>query len=340
MDAGRPPLRIGILGAARIAGEFVRGVGPSETVQVVAVASRDPAKAERFRQEHGLLRSHGSYEALLADPDIEAVYNPLPNSLHAQWSIGALAAGKHVLCEKPLAVSSEQARAMFATARAHGRVLVEGFPYRSQPHSAELRRLVQSGAIGRLVSIQAAFGLTFADAGNFRWDPALGGGAMLDLGTYPVSLVRMLTGQRPIRVHAVADWHASGVDRTVVATLEHASGVLAQVSCSFSTGVHRQATIAGTDGVIHTNYMNNPTPSRPVVLQLRRGSSWETEAESVPVPVLNGFRAEAESFEELVRLGPQHWNGATPEESIDIMVTLEGILESARSGAVVGIHGG
>jgi xylose dehydrogenase (NAD/NADP) len=132
-------------------------------------------------------------------------------------------------------------------------------------------------------------------------------------------------------VFAAARWHATGVDDTLIASLEHPGGLLAQISCSFTTGLHKRALIAGTAGVIQTTFPNSPPLDRPSVLTLTRGSSWDAPVETIEVPPLNGFRAEAESFERLIRLGPEHWSGATPEESVDIMLTLEAILQSARA---------
>jgi predicted dehydrogenase len=330
-------LRIGILGAADIARAFVAGVRPSDTVEVTAVASRDIAKAKRFAAENGVTCAYGSYRELLTDPAVDAIYNPLPNSLHAEWSIRAIEAGKHVLCEKPLAATAAEARDMFAAAQRHARTLREGFPYRSQPHALKLQELLESGAIGHVQTMQAAIGFTIADVANIRFNPALAGGALMDAGTYPVSLVRLVAGKRPTRVHAFASWHASGVDQTLVAALEHPGGLLAQISCSMVTGLHRQAIIAGTAGTIQTGYPNHSPPDSSVALQVKRGVKWDAAVETLPVPGGNGFRAEAESFERLIRLGPEHWTGASPEESVDILLTLEAILASARSRMTVDI---
>jgi predicted dehydrogenase len=328
-----PPLRIGVLGTARIARAFIAGVAPSQHVSVTAIASRDPGRARAFAAATGVAGAFGSYEELLADPAIDAIYNPLPNSLHATWSIRALEAGKHVLCEKPLATTVREARTMFDAARAHGLRLAEAFPYLSQPHAIRLRELVAAHSLGELRTIQAAFGFTLGAAANIRLDPALGGGALLDAGTYPVSLVRVLAGQRPARVYASAHWHAGGVDETVMATLEHPSGLLAQISCSFATALHREALIAGTGGVLRTEYLNTPPPDRPAVMQWRRGAHQDEPWQTIQVPALNGFRAEAESFEQFIRFGRTHWTGATSEESLDILCTLEAIVRSARTRA-------
>ncbi len=177
-------LRLGILSAANIARSFTLGCAGSDLVAISCVASRDEAKAAAFAAECGIPRHHGSYEALLADPGIEAVYIPLPNDMHATWAIRAAAAGKHVLCEKPLAVSTGEARAMFAAARKHGVHLVEAYPYMAQPQTERLRGLLLEGAIGRVQTIHAAFGFgilspegePLVDAANIRLNPSRGGG--------------------------------------------------------------------------------------------------------------------------------------------------------------------
>jgi predicted dehydrogenase len=337
-------LRVGVLGTANIARSFISGVKPSPQVVVAAVASRTAEKAERFARETGVPRFHASYEALLADPQIDAIYNPLPNSLHAEWSIRACEAGKHVLCEKPLCTSGDEARAMFAAARKSGVHLVEGYPYRAQPQTIALLELIHSGAIGQLQLIQSSFGFTLSAGPNIRINSELAGGSLMDAGTYPVSLICMAAKQRPSRVHAVAHW-THGVDSALAATLEFNSGLLAQVTSSFATSVHRHALIAGTGGVIQTPFLNHPPLDRPAEFLVKRGVGADKDYEKVQMPALNGFRAEAESFAGLVRgtitdgKGPTaagtgataRWDGPSPEESMDIALTLEAILQSARA---------
>jgi predicted dehydrogenase len=327
-------VRMGVLGAAKIARSFISGVQPSTRVVVAAVASRTAEKAESFARETGVGRFHGSYEALLADPEIDAIYNPLPNSLHAEWSIRACEAGKHVLCEKPLCTTGEEARAMFAAARKNGVHLVEGYPYRAQPQTISLLERIDSGAIGQLQLIQASFGFTLAAGPNIRTSSNLAGGSLMDAGSYPVSLIRMAAKERPSRVHAVAHW-SHGVDRALAATLEFKSGLLAQITSSFSTSLHRQALIAGTAGVIQTPFANHPPLGRPAEFLVKRGIGADKEFEKVQTTALNGFLAEAESFAGLVRGASPRWDGASPEESIDIALTLEAILQSARAGRPV-----
>jgi predicted dehydrogenase len=335
------PFRIGILGAANIARAFSRGVAGSCHVAVSAVASRTLEKAVAFATECAIPRAHGSYEALLADPGIEAVYIPLPNHMHAGWAIRAAEAGKHVLCEKPLAIGGAEAQAMFDAARAHGVQLVEAYPYMAQPQTQRLRTLIAEGAIGRVQMVSASFGFAFCapdgsvlrDPGDIRLDPARGGGALLDAGTYSMSLIRIATGERPARVHALGRIGPSGVDLTVAATLQFPSGAIAQLGCSMATAGHRHATITGDLGVIETSYANHaPHGADTLPLRLKRGAANPVPFEDFAIPAADGFRLEAEDFARMIRLGPQHWTGASEAESIDVALALEAIATSIREG--------
>jgi predicted dehydrogenase len=230
---------------------------------------------------------------------------------------------------------------MFEAARAAGVHLVEGFPYRAQPQTLQLRELLAAGTIGKLRCIQASFGFTLTDRADIRLDPALGGGALLDLGTYCVSLIRMAAGARPRRVTATAHWSdanpANAVDRTIAATLEFADGLLAQVTCSFDSALHRQALLVGSGGTIQTSFLNHTSAAAPASMTLRVMSDGKPRDSVVHAPEANGFLAEAESFAALVQQGPTHWNGASPQESIDIALTLEAILSSARERGAIDI---
>lgn len=321
-------LRIGILGAAKIAGSFMAGAKASSRVAVVAVASRDRARAEAFARQHDIPRVHG-YAELLADREVDAIYNPLPNSLHAEWSIAALRAGKHVLCEKPLAMSLGEAEAMFAAADAHGVVLVEAFPYMFQPQTLEIERLIASGAIGEVRTMFGAFGFTVADPANIRLEAKLGGGALMDAGCYPVSFARQVFGARPSRVTATARWQG-GVDQTLATTLEYPGGGIAQVSCSFATAVHRRAIIAGTAGVIDTDYHNHTDRGGAPSFRLKRGADWQAEFETVPVPSENGFRLEADAFADMIERSDHAAVRARRAASLDNAWTLAAILAAAR----------
>jgi predicted dehydrogenase len=323
----RQRLRLGILGTAKIAGPFMVGAKRAESVEVVAVASRDRSRADRFARAHGIPRT-ASYDELLADREVDAIYNPLPNSLHAAWSIAALRAGKHVLCEKPLAATEAEAEAMFAAADDHGAVLVEAFPYMFQAQTLEIEQLIRSGAIGDVRLVFATFGFTMDDPANIRLDATLGGGAVMDAGCYPVSFARQVFGARPERVAAIARF-AHGVDQTLAATLEFAGGGIAQISCSFATAVHRRAIIAGATGVIETEYHNHTDRAAAPSYRIKRSLDWSAEFETVPVPAEDGFRAELEAFAALVMRADRAELTARRTASLDNAWTLAAIRAAA-----------
>ena len=334
------PVRYGILGAANIARAFARGLAASPFAVVAAIASRGGEKAAAFAAELSIPRALGSYEALLADPAIDAVYLPLPNDMHADWAIRAAEAGKHVLCEKPLTLTAAAARAMFAAARAHGVHLVEAYPYMSQPQTLRLRELLAAGSLGRIRSVSAGFsynictpeGAPRIEPTNIRLVVERGGGALRDAGTYAMSLLRIAIGERPARVRAIARSAETGVDHMVAATLEFPGGSIGQLTCSISSAAHRYAVIVGERGVIETNYSNHAPASGVLSLAVKHGMRGEAAVETVEVPGGDGFLAEAESFARMVRLGAAHWNGATEAESVDTVLGLEAIAASARSG--------
>ncbi len=325
------PLRIGILGAARIARKFSEGVSGSDKVIVSGVASRDNDRAAEFAQSLSIPTVFDSYDAMLESDKVDAIYNPLPNALHGPWSIRAMNAGKHVLCEKPLAATRAEAVEMFAVAGRNGVRLAEAYPYRSQPQTRKLQQLIADGAIGTLQMISATFAFTLTARGDIRLDPALAGGALMDLGSYPVSLIRMLSGTAPVTMQALGEMDPSGVDRAAMVTMSFASGLLAQASCSFGAAVHRQALIAGTDGVIETSYANHTSDELPPILLLRRGRERSGIVETVRVAAMNGFRAEAEAFADYV--AGQPWNGIPERESIDVAAILETLRAMVKSNA-------
>jgi predicted dehydrogenase len=338
------PLRIGILGCANIARQFTRDVAACPAVRVVAAASRRTETAQAFAAACGIARHHGSYEALLADAEVDAVYIPLPNNLHAQWAVQAAAAGKHVLCEKPLALGLGQAQAMFAAAREHRVMLVEAFPYYFQPQTGAMVALLQSGAIGSVKSVQSSFGFMLSQPqGNIRMDPALGGGALLDAGSYALSIIRLAMGRAPQRVQADASWAASGVDISLSATLHYADGRRAQLSCAMDTATHRHATIVGTQGVIETEYLNHTSSQRgshefgylPSQLRLRRGAFNTVAFEDIRSGVGSGFRFAAEAFAKVIAEQDFAAVARAAQASLDNAATLEALGRSAREGQVV-----
>jgi predicted dehydrogenase len=335
------PLRIGILGAAKIAKQFARDVGLSPAVRIEAVASRRIETAAAFAAEQGIARHHGSYQALLNDAAIDAIYLPLPNSLHAEWAVKAAEHGKHVLCEKPLALGRAEAQAMFDAAQRHGVMLLESYPYYFQPQTGAMLALLHGGAIGELRSVQASFGFNLgAAAGNIRLNPELGGGALLDAGSYPLSLIRLVMGCAPERVQADASWAPSGVDISLAATLFYADGRRAQLSCAMDAANHRRATLAGAGGTIETEYLNHaaealgadPRGYLPSQLRVRRGTANSVPFDEIRTGTGSGFRFAAEAFAKVVRDRDFEAVARAAAASIDNAATLEALAKSARSG--------
>ena len=328
----------GILGTGRIARKFASAVAASASEQVAAVASRDATKAELFANEFSLTRAYGSYEALLADPEVACIYNALPNALHAEWSIAAVKAGKHVLCEKPIASSAAEAVSMFAAAREQGVWLMEAFMYRFHPQTQLVQQLLASGAIGELRLVQSGFSFSVADPQNVRLSAELAGGGLMDVGCYPVNFVRMVLGQAPVRVGALASWSPSGVDISMAATLEYPAGLLATITCGLVAARHQFARIVGSQGFIEVDEPFTLPTDRPTTVRLYRGIS-DAQVEQFDIPPANHFQLEAEGLSRLVAAG--HGDHGLPQmplnETLDNMATIEALLVSARERRVVSL---
>jgi predicted dehydrogenase len=265
-------LRWGILSTADIARtKVIPGIRGAARCRIVAIASRDAARARMVAAELGIPTSHGSYEALLADPQVDAVYIPLPNHLHAEWAIAASRAGKHVLCEKPLAMTAADAERMIAVAEAEGVLLMEAFMYRLHPSWAAARALVAAGRIGRLTAVQSWFSYYNDDPANIRNIRAVGGGALFDIGCYSVNLSRMLFGVEPVRVEsAVVRDPASGVDVLTSGLLEFEAGI-ATFTCSTRAEDDQRVHIYGTEGRIEIDIPFNIPPDRPTHIRVTHG---------------------------------------------------------------------
>lgn len=325
--------RLGILSTARIAHGLADALKGAEALRVDAIASRTQDAANAFAARHGIARAHASYEALLADRELDGIYIALPNSLHAPWAERAMRAGHHVLCEKPLTVTPAEAVALFATARETGRVLLEAYPYRYQPQTLLLQQLIADGAIGEVRLVQSTFGFTTPPASDIRLDPALGGGALFDAGCYAVSLARLAVGRRPLLASAHARWHANDVDLALSGTVHYEGGAMAQIGCTMDTAPHRRAVVVGSAGLIETDYLNDTTEARSGTLRLRRGTGWE-EPVAQPYAMGSGFAFEAERFARMVR-EPMASDDLDRRLSLDNAATIEALLCSAREGRLV-----
>ena len=283
-------VRWGILSTARIGAAIVAGARETEAAEIVAVASRSAASAQAFAAAHGIPRAHGSYEALLTDPDVDAVYVPLPNGLHVDWSLKALRAGKHVLCEKPMDRRPERVGEAFDVAEAAGLVLSEAFMWRHSGQTARLRELLDAGAIGALRLVRASFSFPLAATSDVRLDPALDGGALMDVGCYCVSGVRLVAGGEPLSVSAEAVTGPAGVDMRLAGVLRFPGDVLATIDCGFDVAARHELEVAGGEGRI---LVADPWHGRAPRIVLERAGA---DPETIDVAPVNAYRAELEDM--------------------------------------------
>jgi predicted dehydrogenase len=278
----------GIISTAHINRLVLAGARESDQAEVVAVASREQARAEAYAREHGIERAYGSYEALLADPRVEAVYISLPNSLHVDWSIRALEAGKHVLCEKPLDRRPEEVERAFDAADRAGLLLMEAFMYRHNPQTAKAKELVDGGAIGVLRVVRSAFSFSLGDPENVRLAADLDGGALMDVGCYCVSGARFLAGE-PVTVHGEQVSGASGVDVLFAGTMRFPDDVVANFDCAFVLPERDELEIVGDEGSL---FLDDPWHARTPVIELRR----EDRVEEVVLQPADSYRLELENL--------------------------------------------
>ncbi|MBV8999747.1 MAG: Gfo/Idh/MocA family oxidoreductase [Solirubrobacterales bacterium] len=283
----------GIISTARINRLFLAGARQAESVELLAVASRDEARAEQYAREHGFPRAYGSYDALLADPDVEAVYIPLPNSQHVEWSVRALEAGKHVLCEKPLSRHPDEVDRAFDVAEREGRLLMEAFMYRHHPQTRRLIELLNGGAVGRIRMIRAAFGFVAADPENIRLNAALDGGGLMDVGCYCVSAVRLIAGE-PERVSAEQIPGGGGVDVTFAAAMRHADDVLSHFDCGLALDSRDLLEVVGDAGSL---LLEDPWHCRNPGIELRR----DGRSERIEIERSDSYRLEAENMSAAIR---------------------------------------
>jgi D-xylose 1-dehydrogenase (NADP+, D-xylono-1,5-lactone-forming) len=241
------PVRWGLLSTARINEAILTGAAGTDTAEIVAIASRDRSRADEYAREHRLARAYGSYEALLEDDEIEVVYNSLPNSLHVEWSLRALEAGKHVLCEKPMDKRPDEVERAFDTADKAGRLLMEAFMYRHHPQTHKLAEIVRSGAIGELRQLRSVLSWTLMEPTDVRLLPELDGGALMDLGCYCVSMQRLLAGE-PELVFGQQRTGPTGVDLGFTALMRFGGDVLGEFHCGFDLPQESGIQAIGSDG--------------------------------------------------------------------------------------------
>jgi predicted dehydrogenase len=287
-------LRLGLLSTARINREILAAAAAVDRVEVVAVGSRDAARAATYAREHGIPIAHGSYEALVGDPDVDAVYVSLPNGLHHEWTMRALAAGKHVLCEKPYSRRPEDVAEAFDEAERSALVLMEAFMYRHHPQTHRVKALVDEGAIGRLRHVRAVFDHPLLDPADFRHRPELNGGALMDLGCYCVNGARLLAGM-PRRVEGRQKLGPTGTDASFDGTMWLDDDVVARFECSFVHPRRQRLEVVGEEGTLVVEAPWRVDWGGEVLV--RRGN----EVRQADVDPGNSYRLELENFADAAR---------------------------------------
>ena len=322
-------VRWGILGTGMITGALIRGIRASGNGELVAIASRDLDKAEKAAAEHNIPRAYGSYEELLADREVEAIYNPLPNALHAPWTIKAAVAKKHILCEKPLAPTPAECARMIVAAKKHRVVLMEAFMYRFHPQTKKIKELIDAGAIGKLLQVRSAFtfNLNLNDLSNVRLSKSLIGGSVMDVGCYCINLSRYLFGREPSEVFGVANYgKKSRVDEQMIGVLRFGEGV-AYFDSSFQVTFRAFAEAVGSAGkIVIPSPWKPPNPS--TITLTSRGKT-----EEIIVQGGDPYKLQVDHFNAVVRRKAKL--GFPPTDGVANARVMQALLKSARKNCVV-----
>jgi xylose dehydrogenase (NAD/NADP) len=315
----------GIISTANINRKVIPGAKASPKIDLIGVASRDRARAEEYARHWEIERAYGSYEALLADPDVEAVYISLPNTLHCEWSIRALEAGKHVLCEKPLSRHVDEVEAAFDAADRTGYLLMEAFMYRHNPQTKRLTKLVDEGAIGELRLVRSAFSYSLYDDENIRLRTEVEGGSLMDVGCYNVSGSRLLGGE-PERVYGEAWFGPTGTDWVFSGTLRFPGDVIATFDCGTALAERDELEAIGSEGSL---FLDDPWHCIVPVIEIRRGGG----VERIEFEPTDSYRLELENLSDAIRGEGEPLLGRA--DAIGQARTLEALHESATTGAAI-----
>jgi predicted dehydrogenase len=308
----------------------IPGMQKSQRCRVLAIASRDKARARDAAAALGVERSYGRYDELLADPDVDAVYNPLPNHLHVPWTVRAAEAGKHVLCEKPIALTAAEATTLLEVRDRTGVSVQEAFMVRTHPQWVTVRDMVTSGELGELRAVQGFFSYFNTDVADIRNQVDLGGGGLLDIGCYPVTTTRFATGAEPARVMAALEHDpATGIDRLGSAVLD-LGGAHATFTYGTQTFPYQRMTFVGTSARLDVEIPFNAPPDRPTRLFLYRDATPGSDPEVLHIPTCDQYAVAADAFADAVLSGAR-----TPvplEDSVVNMRVLDALVRSAESG--------
>jgi D-xylose 1-dehydrogenase (NADP+, D-xylono-1,5-lactone-forming) len=320
-----PAVRWGIISTADINRRLIPGAHASPKVDLMAVASRDTSRAEDYAREWRIERAYGSYDELLADADIEAVYISLPNTMHAEWSIKALDAGKHVLCEKPFSRHTDEVEASFDAAERNDRLLSEAFMFRHNPQTARVQELIDGGAIGTLRLVRSAFSYSLYDTDNIRLRTDVEGGALMDVGCYCVSGSRLLAGE-PESVYAIAWFGETGTDWVFTATMRFPNDVLGLFDCGTALVERDELEAIGSEGSL---FLDDPWHCNVPVIEVRRDDG----TERIELEPMDSYRLELENLSDAIRGEGELLLGR--EDAVAQARALEALHESATSGGPV-----
>ena len=320
-------LRWGLLSTAKINAALFKPLAKSKRNTLFAVGSRSEESAQAYAAEHGIPRAHGSYEALLADPEVDVIYNSLPNHLHAEWTIKALEAGKHVLCEKPFALTLAEVDAMTEAAQRTGKALAEAFMYRTHPQTLKVKEIIDSGKIGKILLVKGGFTFTFNRPGNYRLDPAFGGGALWDVGCYPISYARSMLGLEPLEVFGWQATGESGIDESFSGQMRFPGDVHAQFDCGFRGPFRAFIEIVGEQGTLEI-----PSPfhagKKSEILLIRDGKT-----KTIEIKGQHQYLGEVEDMADAILLGKApHISLADSRANVAAILAL---YKSAKTGKVV-----
>jgi predicted dehydrogenase len=318
------PLRWGLLSTARINRALIKPLRASKRNKLVAVASRDGVRSKNYAEEWKIFKAYGSYDELLSDPEIDVIYNSLPNSLHAEWTVKAAQAGKHILCEKPLALSLEEIHEIKSAAERANVVIAEAFMYRHHPQTLKVKEIVDSGMIGELCLIRGSFTFKLSRMEDYRLDPILGGGSIWDIGCYPISYIRTIIGKEPIEVFGWQWTGRGGVDEVFSGQMRFAGNILTQFDCGFRSPYRVSMEIVGTHGVL---LIPNPfKPGRKEKVILTRDGEKQTIQISGPELYIGEVEDVADAI--LEKKTPR----ISLEDSAGNVATILALLRSAREG--------
>lgn len=323
-------LNWGLLSTAHINQSLIPPLRASKRNHLLAVASRSQGSADAYAREWEIPRAHGTYEALLADPEIDVIYNSLPNHLHAEWTIKAVEAGKHVLCEKPIALNVEDVEAIAAAAQKHGRVVAEAFMYRHHPQTLKVQEIIGSGSLGTMKLMRGSFTYMMQYDDNIRADPTIGGGSLWDVGCYPISYMRAVSGAEPLEGFGWQLIGSTGIDDTFVGQLRFPGDVYGQFDSSFVMPFHVHMEFVGSEATLIV-----PKPYKPglneKILLIRDG-----ETETIQVKGQDLYLGEVEDMADAVLLG--NAPRISLKDSHANITAIKALFESARTGAAIKIQ--